>query len=149
MRKMRIFTPKKVQPDISEGLKTIVRKKVLSKNGEVVGKVKDIVINNSAIQGVIVRKRFRQFFIDLSYIQDLYSDSVLLNIDPAIRYLGMQVFDDEGRKLGKVTDINQKNTTNTIESIVVRKNIFSKLLVIPTSEIEVSEKNIILNRTYE
>lgn len=149
MRDIRIFTPKKQKPDISERIKEIIGKKVLGKNGEVVGKVKDIVMHEETIEGIIVSKGITKYFLDYQYIEDLYADSVLLNINPAMRYIKMQVFDAQGKKLGKVVDITQKDATNLIESIVVKKNLFSKHRIVPTKDIEVSDKNIILKSNYD
>jgi sporulation protein YlmC with PRC-barrel domain len=148
MRQIRIFTPKKEKVDLSERIKEVIGKKILGKNGEVIGRVKDIVASDDAIEGILVRRKFTTLFIDLEYVDDLHGESVLLKIDPAIRYIGMHVFDSEGRKIGKVTDIVQKQKTNIIESIIVKKYFFSKPLEISVIDIDVSQKNIILKIAY-
>lgn len=149
MRQIRVFTPRKEKVDLSERIKSVIGKKILGKNGEVVGKVKDIVAKDDAIEGILVRRRFTTYFLDLEYIEDLYAESVLLKIDPAVRYIGMQVFDSEGRKIGKVVDIQQKKTTNAIESIIVKRHVFAKQKEVAVSDIEVSQKNIILKIAYD
>ena len=149
MREIKIFTPKKKEVDTTERVKSIIGKKILGKNGDVVGKVKDIITNNERIEGILVKKKWTKFFIDYEYIDDLYADSVLLLIDPAVRYLGMKVFDVEGRLIGRVVDIQQKNTTNIIENIIIKKHFFSKPIKIPIGEIEISDKNIILNTAHD
>lgn len=73
---------------------------------------------------------------------------IILDIDPVIMLIGKEVFDDEGNKIGKVVDLDRKDYDNDYKSIIVKKHFFSKPLSIPKRDIDVIEKNIILNTSY-
>jgi len=146
-KEIKIYNSKAKKIDLESGLKKIIGKKVLTKDGSILGKVKEIISKQDKIEGIIVKTK-RKIYIDLSYIEDLYSDSVMLKINPVEKLISMQVFDKDGVKIGKVKTVERTSTTNVLKAIYVKKNILSKIRKIPASEIDVDSKNVILNKTY-
>jgi sporulation protein YlmC with PRC-barrel domain len=141
-----IISPKKEPVTTIQGVTKILGRKVLSKTGDVVGKVVDIVPKGKEIAGIVCKKRLKKTFIDIQYVADLYTNSVMLNIDPATRYEGMQVFNADGEKLGKVIEVNRTTATNAYKSLTVKKNMFTKKNKIAADKVESAHKNIILKQ---
>lgn len=141
---------KKKEKDVSEldKLRSYIGKKTISKSGNRVGKVCNIMFSGNKIEGIVIRRGFRKIFVDIEYVSPS-KDSVMLLIDPFIILKGKLVFDADGKKVGRVIKIIRKGNTNVIESIVVRKKIISKAVTIPKVEIDVLKKNIILKNVYE
>jgi len=146
MTELKIISSKEETPDIDFGIKNIIRKRVLGNNGEVVGKITDVIAKNNKILGITVKKGRIKYFVDYEYIKEFCSKSIFLKVDPVVRYINMLVYDENGKKLGKVIDILQKHYENDIKSISVKKSIFEKSIKINADKIEISKKNIILKK---
>lgn len=131
-----------------ESIKDYLGKKVVSKSGKTIGSVMDVLFTDKGIKGVIVYKLFTSFYVDKAFFNTV-DNKAMLSIDPVPLLKGKQVFDLDGKKLGKVVKVNRKNNNNDFESLTVRKRFFSKSIRIPKSEIDVMKNNIILNKAYE
>jgi sporulation protein YlmC with PRC-barrel domain len=129
-------------------MKDYIGKKVVSKSGKTIGSVKDVLFTENGIKGIIVTRGLSKFYVDSSHFNAV-SNKAMLSIDPIILLVGKEVFDVDGRRLGKVTEVIRKNNTNDFEAIIVKKRIYSKAIEIPKSNIDVLKKNIILNKSYE
>lgn len=146
-KNLRIISGKKVDLDNSSVLKKVFGKSVISSTGEIFGKVKDVFVENGKIIGVIVKNKSRDIFIDISYINDLFANSLMLKINPIFRVLGMSVYDVVGKKIGKVVDVEQSNNTlNEISKLIVKKNLFSKSIYVNYSNVDSDVKNILLKK---
>lgn|SRR3989338_4124563 len=148
MHETRQISTRKIELNDQSGLKHFLSKKVLSKDGDEIGRIKDIIFDEHEIVGILVRKGFTDLFIDLSYVEKLFAQSIILKINPVTRYIGMKVYDADGKFLGKVRDIVRKTNTNKIDAIIIKRGLFLKYLEVPVIEIEVEKKNIILNKAY-
>ena len=148
MGEIRIISSKEEQVNLDLKLEKIIGKKVISLNGEILGKVKSIISKNNKIEGIVIKKSKNETYIDYHMIQDLYGESILLKIDPVSRLLNKKVFDAEGKLLGVVVDINQIDNKNQFKDITVKKKSFSKKIKVAPTEIEVAQKNIILNKIH-
>lgn len=149
MKHSKVISNRQINFDLDNKLKKIHGRKVIAANGEVVGKVKSIIGNYNKIEGILVKRNNILTFVDYIHIQDLYSKSVMLKINPISRILGMQVFDAEGKKLGRVVDFIQVDNKNEFSEIIVKKGIFNRRLTIPAKSIEVAHKNIILSTIHD
>jgi sporulation protein YlmC with PRC-barrel domain len=89
-----------------------------------------------------------KFFVGIEYLGDVSEESIVLSIDPVTELVGKKVFDADGRNLGKVVKLNRRSAENDFESLIVKKRIYSKGIVIPKKEIDTAKKNIILNKVY-
>lgn len=126
-----------------KSVRSLLGKKVISKSGEYLGKVRDILSEDDKITGILAKRGFTRYFVDTEYINS-DTDKVMLNIDPVMRLRKMHVFDSDGQKLGRVIDIERKDNSNDFSHIVIRKRIWSKPQKIEKAKIEVARKNIIL-----
>lgn len=130
-------------------LKEILGKKVITYKGVVIGKVSDIAFTRKKVLGFYISGVFKRYFVSLDYVDAFSGESLMLTIDPVTRLKGKLVFDKDGEKLGKVVEIKRPSFENKITEILVRKNIFTKPFVISSADLEVVDKNIILNKTFE
>lgn len=146
MENIQVFSPKGIKDNFK--LKGILAKKVIADNGEIIGKVKDIAFDLNKVIGIYVAGPFGlgNILIDKDYIDQMLGDSIVLKINPLTSIIGKLVFDKDGKKLGKVKEIVRNNQANDFKEIIVRKNIFTKPFYIPKKDMDVIDKNIILNR---
>ncbi|MBW2982543.1 PRC-barrel domain-containing protein [Candidatus Woesearchaeota archaeon] len=131
-----------------ESIKDYLGKKVVSKSGKTVGSVRDVLFTDKGIRGIIVYRFFSRFYVDRTFFNTV-GNKAMLSINPILLLKGKDVFDADGKKLGKVSRVKRKSHTNDFHSIVVKKRFFLKGIEIPKSEIDVMKDNIILNKVYE
>jgi sporulation protein YlmC with PRC-barrel domain len=94
-------------------------------------------------------RRLSKLFIGREFIGGVSEKAVRLSINPVTMLLGKQVFDADGKLLGKVVNVVRKGSINTFSAIDVKRRIYSRGMRIPKDEIDVSKKNIILKKIYE
>jgi sporulation protein YlmC with PRC-barrel domain len=148
-KKMKSVSTKVKEPLKLSSFRAYVGKKVISKSGEKVGKVHNMRFSGSTVSGIVVSRWLSRFFVGLEFVDKISKESVVLSIDPVIMHVGKQVFDADGRKMGKVSGLVRKDSGNSFESIIVKKRFFSKGMTVPKKEIDVIKKNIILKKAYE
>jgi len=127
--------------------KSYLGKKVYSKEGRLVGIVRDILIDKNSLSGLFIIGK-RKLFVDKEYIASESEKAIMLTIEPVLSIVGKKVFDSDGRKIGVVMSIDRKSKSNSFVSLMVKAHIFSKPFTIPKEDIEVCKENIILNRAY-
>jgi len=121
-------------------LSKAIGKKVISANGQDLGKVKDIAYDLNKVIGIFVD----DVLIGREYIERLDTDSVILKVTPVTSLVGKMVFDKDGKKIGRVIKINRSGPQNDFVDVMVRKSPLSKTIRITKQEMEVISKNIIL-----
>ncbi len=121
-----------------------IGKKVFSQSGEKIGKVKDVVFDRGVHRGFLLNNKL---FIDKEYFTKNFEDAMMLEIEPVTSILGKAVYDVDGKRIGKVKDIERKNNSNDYVALLVKKNIFSKPIVIEKKKVDVTAKNVILKVT--
>ena len=117
-------------------------KKVFSESGDKIGTIKDVVFEKGSHKGFLLSKNL---FIDKEYFTIDFEQAMMLKIEPVTSLIGKIVFDVDGKRIGKVQDIERSNNSNDFKAILVKKNIFSKPVVIEKKKIEMAKKNVILN----
>jgi sporulation protein YlmC with PRC-barrel domain len=137
------------KPELLKSLKSYLGRNVVSKSGESIGFIKDVLYENDSIKGFIIGKWGVKLFIEKEFISAESDKFIMLSIDPVTLYIGKKVFDGDGEYLGKVVDLIRPDTKNNITELIVRKNIFSRKILIKKNDIEVGKKNIILKVTYD
>jgi sporulation protein YlmC with PRC-barrel domain len=147
IQKIPVISDKHKSIQHFESTREYMGKKVISKSGDKAGSIKDVLFTDTGIKGMVVRKRFLKFYVDKSFFNTI-ADNAMLSIDPVLLLAGKEVFDADGKKLGKVKKVIRKGNSNNLDKIIVKKRIYSKGIEIPHSDIEVLKKNIILNKTY-
>ncbi|MBN2111703.1 PRC-barrel domain-containing protein [Candidatus Woesearchaeota archaeon] len=145
--KIRSISSGKKDPALMESARSYIGRKVVSKSGNFVGKVYDVRFSGSVFAGIVVMKKLSKVFIGKEFFS-VSRDAVMLSINPVTSLEGKQVFDADGKRMGKVTEIIRKGNSNTLEAVMVKKNLYSSAVKIPKSEISVSKKNIILKKVY-
>lgn len=126
-----------------------IGKKIITKSGDTFGRVFDIAFSGNTVTGIIVGRRLSKLFVGKEFVSSISSGSIMLSIDPVVMLVGKQVFDADGKKIGKVVKLVRKGSSNSFSAIIVKRKIYSKGIKVPASDIEVSKKNIILKKKYE
>lgn len=122
-------------------------KKTYSSSGDYVGTVKDLYFQDDQFIGLLVKGK-HLLFIDKIYCEPETVDTLILTIDPITMLKGKLVFDASGKRLGKVTGIERSTVKNTCDHLLVKKNLFTKPRPIPYTDVDVAQKNIILDKAY-
>lgn len=128
-------------------LTAFIDKKVFSKSGEYIGTVAEFMVHDNNITGMVVKGK-QTFFVDKEFYSLNDEENIILKIDPVLSLIGKIVIDSDGRKIGKVKNLERKEGSNTFNHLLVSKNLYSKPLRIPRSEISVLRQNIILKTAY-
>ena len=128
-------------------LSSIIGKKVIAENGEIVGRVKDVAFSMNKIIGLFVKAMgIDRVLIDITYVDQFDADAVTLKINPVTSLVGKLVFDKDGKKIGKVIQIIRKTNINEFSEAIVKKGAFSRIQRISKSDMAVIDKNIILKK---
>ncbi|MFP4402830.1 MAG: PRC-barrel domain-containing protein [Candidatus Woesearchaeota archaeon] len=127
-------------------LKQIIGKRILSKDAEVISKVKDVIIKDFNLIGIIFKKGFKTIYLDKKYIESINEKSIMLNVNLSISLLGKQVIDKNGLIVGRVKKVIRKNNSNTLVELIVKKGIFGKEISILNGAISKVSEMIILNK---
>lgn len=125
----------------------IVGKKVIASSGKKVGEIGAIHIHprRMSVEGIVVKKGLlKRNFIGKDYIRSLNNEGAMLNIIPAPEMVGLQVYDVDGRKIGKVKRVNRESKTNNVTSIIVGRGVLKKDTVVRGSSIDEVGKNVTL-----
>ncbi len=132
-------------------LKDLLKIKVITKQGLVLGKVKQIRINNTkhTLEGIVVSQGIlkKKIYIGSSYIREISKDSFILNIDPSILLMKKKVLLTSGKVIGHVVKVERKDHSNEIEKLIV-KSPFKKSFEIKPSHIKRLGESIILKGNY-
>lgn len=126
----------------------IIGKKILSKDGEKLGTIGNVYIHPAklTIEGIEVCGAWAcGEYMGKDYIKSLTSDGAVLSIIPFYRIRGKKVYDKNGKKIGKVKNINRSKKTNSVVSLVVGRGLMKKDIVINKNEIGNIGKNVVLN----
>lgn len=141
MKGQQIISGKEIKEHFN--LTSVLHKKVIAENGEILGKVKDVAFDMNKVIGIYTTKGY---LIEKTYIKQLLNDSIILKINPVISLVGKIVFDKDGKKIGKVKKVVRKDNSNDFTELIVKGSIFRKSLHIPKKKIETMDKNIILKK---
>jgi len=127
----------------------ILGKDVFDSTGKFIGIAEKVFIDpiNLSFLGIAVDKGFTRkgLTIGKGYIKNITSDAVMLNISVAFEMKGMEVFDNEGKSLGKVKSVNLRKNKNELISIEVSPGSLRKNIIIEKDDIQTIEENIILS----
>ncbi|MBN2422158.1 hypothetical protein JXB41_02935 [Candidatus Woesearchaeota archaeon] len=145
---MKKIKHKSLPIDKTINVKYSFGKNVYANDGSRLGIIKGIHIdpNELTIEGITVEKSvINRKYIGKEYIRRITNKGALLNIMPFTEYIGIDVVDKSGRKVGKVKQINRSKKTNTIISILVGRGYGKKDIEIKKDYIGNISKKIKLN----
>ncbi len=134
--------------------KSVVGQKVLTKDGQEIGKISAVRLHPRTLQveGVIVDKGLFKdnYYIGRDYIETLNEEGAMLNIVPSEEFAGKDVYDIDGEKVAKVREVKRIGPTNELLSLVCDKLIGSgEELVVNDEDIKEIGENIVLNAKVE
>mgnify|MGYP006293988337 CR=1 FL=1 len=147
-KRLRIISRKLRNLKGTQKTSNILNKKVLSKSGEYVGRVKDIILKKDVFQGIFVLGK-NKIIVGREFIASISKDHIMLKIEPVTNMLGKTVFDSRGKRIGKIKDVTRKSHTNNYHEIRVKNSMFKRSFLIPKKEIATAKKSIILKNPYE
>jgi sporulation protein YlmC with PRC-barrel domain len=141
MKEIHVISVKNISKTLR--LNSIKGKKVMAANGEIIGKVKDVAFDAHKVQGIYVEN----MLIDMYYVDQFEEESIVLKINPVIKLKGKIVFDNDGKKIGRIIDVIRNSSENLFSGVIVKKNFYSKKIRIPHEDMAVIDKNIILKKS--
>jgi len=111
-------------PDI----KDVLGKKVLTKDGKNIGKIKTIRIDpkDLTIEGVEVDTglfKIDQYF-GKNYIKTITEQGAILKINPVDDIVGHTVYDSTGKSVGEIKSIKRSKKTNRLLSITMYSDLY-------------------------
>ncbi len=111
-------------PDI----KDVLGKKVLTKDGKNIGKIRTIRIDpkDLTIEGVEVDTglfKIDQYF-GKNYIKTITEQGAILKINPVDDIVGHTVFDSTGKSVGEIKSIKRSKKTNRLLSITMYSDLY-------------------------
>ncbi len=138
--------------DETSNLRRLIGARVLSVDGLVVGRVREIRIDPKKmdLRGIFVSRGIFQplLYIGVSYFNRASNDAVILNIDPFVLLKGKEVVTSDGKKIGRVKDVIRSDFSNNVKEIVVGK-LFRNGFKIPYENVKLTGKSLILRVNYD
>jgi len=129
----------------------VLGKKVLTKDGKNIGKVKSVHIHprDLTVEGIVIDPGFfdANQYMGAEYISSITDEGVVLKIHPVTDYVGVKVFDFTGKEIGKVKEVNRSKQTNTLYSILVSREGKEDVLI-RADYIAAAGKNIVLREPF-
>ena len=131
-------------PDI----KDVLGKKVLTKDGKNIGKIRTIRIDpkDLTIEGIEVDTglfKIDQYF-DKNYIKTITEQGAILKINPVDNIVGHNVYDSTGKSVGEIKSIKRSKKTNKLLSITMYSDIYKENITIDADYIASCGESCIL-----
>lgn len=127
----------------------ILGKEVVDPNGTILGVISKLHISQERkeIIGITIDQGFMRpdLFYGIKHVKFFGVDTVFVDIISVDTYVGMDVFTQEGKKIGKVKDLVTKH--NKIETIIVhRSKLLSSDLHVPFTAVKSIEHSVIIKK---
>ncbi|MFH0978679.1 MAG: PRC-barrel domain-containing protein [Candidatus Woesearchaeota archaeon] len=148
---MEVFVEKASAVDETLRIQDILGKRVLTKSGAVLGRVKAVHFNKKKyyVEGIVVRKFFKEDkYICITYVNVMTPQAVILSIEPATLFEGCTVVSHDGKKVGTAIKVHRVSETNRVASLTVSRGWF-RTMEVRHADIEHLGTSIILSKTYE
>ena len=128
-------------------------KKVMALNGKEVGKIMEVRLDPTSLNldGIEMDRGFfgLDTFVGRNYIESLSMDGAVLNMTPVSDYKGLNVFDSNGKEVGKVKEIRTEGRTNNISAIVVGTGMLKNDAIFSKSDVKSVGESIMLNKVFD
>jgi sporulation protein YlmC with PRC-barrel domain len=131
----------------TENVSSYFGKKVYSKTGGLIGVVYDVILKKGVMIGILVRGK-RKTFIGKEFFGSQSKEGIILKIEPVTSIIGKQVYDSDGKRIGKVIGLNRRSCTNAYSDILVKKSIIRRAFSIPKKDIDMAKKSVLLKKPY-
>lgn len=121
---------KSLSLDKSKDIRDVLGKKVLTKDGKNIGKIRTIRIDpkDLTIEGVEVDTglfKIDQYF-GKNYIKTITEQGAILKITPVDDIIGHTVYDSTGKSVGEIKSIKRSKKTNRLLSITMYSDIYKE-----------------------
>ena len=134
-------------------MKDILGKKVLTKDGANLGKVRSIRIDPKklTIEGIEVDTGLFKVdkYIGKNYIKTMTDQGAILKINPVEDIVGHQVFDSTGKSIGEIKSIKKSKKTNKLLSITLYSDIYKDNITVDGHYIESCGDSCILKESID
>jgi sporulation protein YlmC with PRC-barrel domain len=104
-------------------MQSLIGKKVLSKDGKRIGKVKSFHLHpkDLTVEGFKVDPGWFEadHYIGGNYVDKITDEAIILSMVPVTEYVGLIVHDADGKKIGKIKAVNRSKKTNKLLSVTV------------------------------
>jgi sporulation protein YlmC with PRC-barrel domain len=131
----------------------LIGMKVLSKDGKQIGKVKSLHLHPSdlTLEGIKVDPGWFEsdHYIGGSYIEKMSDEAIVLSMIPVTEYIGLEVHDSAGKKIGKVKSVNRSLKTNKLLSVTLDKKYKGEDLNISADYISAIGHSIMLKERFD
>jgi len=132
----------------SQDIRDVLGKKVLTKDGKNIGKIRTIRIDpkDLTIEGIEVDTglfKIDQYF-GKNYIKTLTEQGAILKITPVDDIVGHTVFDSTGKSVGEIKSIKRSKKTNKLLSITMYSDIYKENVTIDADYIASCGESCIL-----
>ena len=121
-------------------IKDVIGKKVLTKDGKTLGKIRSVRINPDllTIEGIEVDTGLFKIdrYIGKNYIKKITNQGAMLKIDPVDEIIGHVVYDSTGRNIGEIKTVKRSKKTNKLLQIIVYSDIYKDDIEIDAHYIE-------------
>jgi sporulation protein YlmC with PRC-barrel domain len=108
----------------------ILGKEVLASDGDIIGIVQKLHIDatTKTITGITIDEGFMKpdLFIGLQFIKQFGIDSLFLSIIPEQKFIGLRVYNNKGKLVGTITDIETGKNNAKIKKIKVKSGFTTK-----------------------
>jgi len=114
----------------SKDIRDVLGKKVLTKDGKNIGKIRTIRIDpkDLTIEGIEVDTglfKIDQYF-GKNYIKTITEQGAILTITPVDDIIGHTVFDSTGKSVGEIKSIKRSKKTNRLLSITMYSDLYKE-----------------------
>lgn len=121
---------KSLSLDKSKDIRDVLGKKVLTKDGKNIGKIRTIRIDpkDLTIEGIEVDTglfKIDQYF-GKNYIKTITEQGAILKITPVDNIIGHAVYDSTGKSVGEIKSIKRSKKTNRLLSITMYSDIYKE-----------------------
>ncbi len=132
----------------SKDIRDILGKKVLTKDGKNIGKIRTVRIDpkDLTIEGIEVDTglfKIDQYF-GKNYIKTLTEQGAILKITPVDDIVGHTVYDSTGKSVGEIKSIKRSKKTNRLLSITMYSDLFKENVTIDADYIASCGESCIL-----
>jgi len=131
----------------------ILGKKVITSTGKNIGKVKAVHIHPKelTVEGIVIDPGMFEVdqYFDEGYIETLNKEGAVLKVMPTTDFIGLEVYDPNGKKVGKVKEINRSKQTNTLVSIKIKTEAGKEIVITSDYIAAVGEKTLMLKEPCE
>lgn len=139
---------KSLSLDKSIDIRNVFGKKVLTKEGKNIGKIRTIRIDpkDLTIEGIEVDTglfKIDQYF-GKNYIKTITEQGAILKITPIDDIIGHSVYDSTGKRVGEIKKIKRSKKTNKLLSVTIYSDLYKEDVTIDADYIATCGESCIL-----